>query len=264
MPTQTGSSDTFVEAKPGSGAARVTPSSAPKTGGPVIFAAVGGGLVLGLLLGVGIMSGRHRTAETTIGTGKLMVATGQDEAISALRNQFQQLDADKRAATDALATAIRLDQIPARFRGKTPAETATNLTTADADLTRLTAVPTITNATPGSGVKPTGVIPSGAPVRPDELKTLITQLDTAIAKSPLWLTAYHKPGENAAFDDTCQKLARVLSAIGAIDDPSKATLDQLQKAVRAVQRDNKLKDDAVVGQKTWAAIKKLVDEKRKG
>jgi len=264
VPTQTGSSDTFVEAKPGSGAARITQTAQAKSASGAVFAALGGGLVLGLLVGVGVMSGRHKTVETTIGTTNLQVAAGQDEAISTLRNDYQKLAADKQAATDALATAVRLDQIPTRFRGKTAGETALNLLNADAELTRLSDATIINNATGG---KPTigGVTPlSSAPVRPEELKTLITQLDAAIAKSPLWLTAYHKAGENAAFDDNCKKLARVLASIGAIDDPNKASLEQIQKAVKAVQRDNKLKDDAVVGAKTWAAIKKLVDEKRKG
>lgn len=276
MPTQTGSSDTFVEAKPGSSAARINQTAPASSGGSMVFAALGGGLVLGLLLGVGIMSGRHKTVETTIGSSKIQVAASQDETISALRNEFQKLSADKQAAADALATAVRLDQIPTRFRGKSSAETVQNLTTADADLTRLTSVPTFNNTTGNSGtptiggkpaaggVTPTGLVGGGVPTRPDELKTLIAQIDAAVAKSPIWLSAYHKLGENAAFDDNARKLARVMSTIGAIDDPSKATLDQIQKAVKAVQRDNKLKDDAVVGQKTWNAIKKLVDEKRKG
>lgn len=267
MATQTGSTDTFVEAKPGSGAARGLPTSSTPGGpsGVLVMAGIAGGLLLGALLGYG-MSGGTSTVETLIGPSKLQVAPGQDQAITDLRNTYQTLESDKRAATDALATAVRLDQIPARFRGKTTQETLANLATADADLGRLAAPATLTNATPTPGT-PGGVKPligaSTGGLKYEEIKPLVTQLDGAIGKSALWLTAYHKFGENAAFDDNCRKLARVLASIGAVDDPAKVTLAQLQGAVRAVQRDNRLKDDAVVGVKTWAAIKKLVDEKRK-
>lgn len=271
MSTQTSPSDTMLEAKPG--AAKPMPMGGVSShsggggggGGPMLAAVGIGALIVGGLIGVGIMSGRPKPVETELAGAKLMIAPQQDQALSQIRDSFQKLEADKRAATDALAGALRLDQVPVRFRASTPAATVVNLVNADADLARFTAATPATvlggtpTAKPIGGAPTPGVTPVGTE---PALTAVVAELDAAIAKNPLWLTAFKGFGENPAFDQNSRKLARVMHAIGAIDDPNRITLPQLQNAVKAVQRDAKLKEDAVVGPRTWAAIKRLVTDKK--